>query len=143
MIISPYKTTPRGTALLPQTAQTPYFTVVNGLVRIFDIVGYVTVAIQDIDVNARLIANPAVGADVDLCINTNIRNDAIGTMLSLTGVLGDPITETVSGAFVAQASPTIVAPGTIDFYCSANATGQTRWTVRWCPIDSGAYIISA
>jgi len=136
--------TERATANLPQTAQTPYFNVVGGRVIILEIVGEVaTTAIQDLDVNAKLVSNPTVGADVDLCAQANIRNDAIGTQLSITGTLADALVETPSGAFVTQEHSQTVCAGTIDLYTDASRTGATKWLVRWIPFDAGAYITAA
>jgi len=133
----------RGAANLPQTTQTPYFTVVGGKVRILDIVGEVTTIIQDAAVNVKLVSNPTVGADVDMCAQVNIQADAIGTMLHITGTPADAMIETVSGCFTAQASEIVVAAGTIDLYADASVTGATKWTIVWLPLDSGARVVVA
>jgi len=134
----------RGAALIPQTAQTPYFTVVGGKVRILEIIGEVVVIIGDVATNAKLIANPTVGADVDLCAQANIQADAAGTIYSITGTLTDALIPTTSGAVTAQANGITVAAGTIDLYTDANSvTGTTKWMVRWIPVDSGAKVVVA
>lgn len=133
----------RGAANLPQTAQTPYFTVSGGKIRILDIIGEVTTIIEDAAVNAKLISNPTVGADVDLCAQLNLQADAVGTMYSITGVPADALIATTSGAFTGQEYGIVVAAGTIDLYTDASKTGATKWMVRWIPIDSGAKLIVA
>jgi len=133
----------RGVANLPQTTQTPYFTVSGGKVLILDIIGEVTTIVEDAAVNAKLVSNPTVGADVDMCAQANIQADAVGTMLSVTGTLADALVETASGCFTAQADGIVVAAGTIDLYTDASKTGATKWMVRWLPIDSGAKVVVA
>lgn len=134
--------TSRASATLPATTATPYFTV-TGKIRLLDIVGEVTTVIQTQANNAKLIANPTVGADVDLCAVLDITAKAVGTLFSITGTLANAMVATTSGAGVAQASPLIVTAGTIDLSCSATNTGATKWLVRYQPLDVGARVFSA
>lgn len=132
----------RAAANLPQTTQTAYFTVSGGKCAV-KLYGEVTTVIETKDNNIKLVANPTVGADVDLCAVNNITADAVGTMYSLTGTLADAMIATTSGAFEDQDGWYVVAAGTIDLYCSASNTGQTKWSCLWKPIDTGALITSA
>lgn len=132
----------RATAALPQSVAAPIFTV-TGRVRITSIIGQVTTVIQNQANNAKLIANPTVGTDVDLCAVADIAADAVGTQLSITGTLANALVETPSGAFVDQASPVVVLPGTLDLSCSASSTGAVKWFVEYEAIDPGAKIIAA
>jgi len=134
--------TTRASATLPATTATPLFTV-TGKVRLIDIVGEVTTLVQTQANNAKLIANPTVGADVDLCAVLDITAGAVGALFTITGTLATALVKTVSGAGVAQAAPLIITAGTIDLSCSATNTGATKWTVRYEPIDPGAMIIAA
>jgi hypothetical protein len=134
--------TTRSAANLPATTATPYFTV-TGKVRIIDIIGEVTTVVQNQACNTKLIANPTVGADVDICAVANIANDAVGTMYTITGTFATALQKSASGAIVAQAAPVVVAAGTIDLSTAATNTGATKWTVRWEPIDAGAAVIAA
>jgi hypothetical protein len=132
----------RDAANLPQTTQTAYFTV-SGRVLITQIVGEVTTVIETQDNNTKLVANPTVGADVDLCAVLNITADAEGTIYTITGTLADAMVATTSGAVIAQASAVLVAAGTIDLYCAASNTGQTKWTVHYIPLDAGSTVVTA
>lgn len=134
--------THRATASLPATTATPYFTV-TGKVKIYSIIGEVTTVIQTQACNTKLIANPTVGADVDICAVADITADAVGALLSITGTFANALVETASGAVPAQATPVIVTAGTIDLSTSATNTGATKWTVVWEPIDQGAMVIVA
>lgn len=131
----------RAAANLPQTTATAYFTVATGKCAV-KLYGEVTTVIQSGANNTKLIANPTVGADVDLCTSTDIADDAVGTMYSLTGTLANALVATTSGAFEDQDGWIIVAPGTIDLYCDASKTGQTKWSCYWYPLESGALITS-
>lgn len=132
----------RATATLPQTTQTAYFTVA-GRVLIKQIIGEVTVEVGAGANNARLISNPTVGADVDICANKDIDGDVVGTLYNITGTLADPMVATTSGAVIAQANGILVADGTIDFYCGASKAGQTKWTVHYQPVDEGSIVVAA
>jgi hypothetical protein len=132
----------RATAALPATTAGALFTV-TGKVKLIDIVGEVTTVIQTQANDTKLIANPTVGADVDLCAALDITAGAVGTMYNITGTLASAMVATASGAFVAQAAPVIVAAGTIDLDCAATNTGEVKWVVNYEPIDPGAKIIAA
>jgi hypothetical protein len=132
----------RAASTLPQTTQTAYFTV-SGKVLISDIVGEVTVEIGAGANNMRIIANPTVGADVDICANLDVDTDAVGTMYHISGTLADALIASTSGAFASQTLPIIVAAGTIDLYCSASKAGQTKWCLYYIPLETGATIVTA
>lgn len=132
----------RASASLPATTATPYFTV-TGKIRLLDIVGEVTTVIQTQTNNTKLIANPTVGADVDLCAVNDITADAVGTIYTITGTLANAMVATTSGAGVAQAAPLVIAAGTIDLSCAATNTGATKWLVRYVPLTPGALVLAA
>lgn len=135
-------TTLRASATLPATAATPYFTV-TGKVKILDIVGEVTTVVQSQANAIKLIANPTVGADVDMCATVESNAAAVGSIFTITGTLANAMVKTVSGAGAAQATPVLVAAGTIDLSTAATNTGATKWLVRWVPVDPGALVIAA
>jgi len=132
----------RSAATIPDTTQTAYFTV-TGRVLITQIVGEVTTVVSGTATNIKLIFNPIVGADVDLCTATTITDDAVGTVYNITGTLSDALVTTTSGAVIAQASAIVVTAGTIDLDCTATNTGEVKWTVNYEPIDQGAKVIAA
>ena len=134
-------TTLRATAALPASTASPIFTV-TGKIKLLDIIGEVTTVIQTQANNTKLIANPTVGADVDLCAVNDITADAVGTIYTITGTLANAMFATTSGAGVAQAAPLIVAAGSIDLSCAATNTGAVKWLVRYQPIDPGACVFA-
>lgn len=136
-------TVSRSAANTPQTTQTPYFTVTGGRVLIHHIAGEVTTVLQAGANNLKLVSNPTVGADVDLCAQVDTDADAVGTIYTITGTLADAMIATTSGAVKAQVSPIIVAAGSIDLYASASKTGQTKWVLQYSPLDVGAYVVAA
>lgn len=134
----------RAEANTPQTTTTPYFTVSGGKVLILGIYGQVvTTAIEAGADSIKLISNPTVGADVDLCVALDIDADAVGTMYNITGTLTDAMVATTSGAMKGQALPIIVDAGTIDLNATASKTGKTKWAIHYVAIDSGAAIVAA
>lgn len=132
----------RATAALPQTTASAIFTV-TGRIKLLAIIGEVTTVIQTQLDNTKLIANPTVGADVDMCAVKDITAAAVGTQLSITGTLATAMVQTASGALVYQAAPLIIAAGTIDLSCSASNTGSVKWLVDYQPIDPGAVVVAA
>jgi len=132
----------RTTAALPQTAAAAIFTV-TGRVKLLNIVGEVTTVIQTQANNTKLVSNPTVGADVDICAVADITAATVGSQLSITGTLATALQKTVSGAYAYQASPVVVTAGTIDLNCAASNTGSVKWLVQYLPIDPGARIIAA
>jgi hypothetical protein len=127
---------------LPQSTAGALYTVSGGKC-IVEIIGEVTTIIEAGANNMKLVANPTVGADVDLCATLDIASDAVGTFYNLTGTLADALVENTSGAGVSQAGGIIVAPGTIDLDCDASKTGQIKWVLFYIPIDQGAKIVAA
>ena len=134
--------TVRGTATLPQTAQTPYFTV-TGRVLLTQIVGEVVVASAAGANSLDLWSNPTVGADVALCGATDCDADVAGTLYTITGTLADNLIATTSGAVKAQVASILVAAGTIDLKTTANKAGTTKWTVHWIPLDPNSTVVVA
>lgn len=134
--------TTRAAATLPATTATPYFTC-TGKVKIYNIIGEVTTVVQAQANAIKLIANPTVGADVDLCATVESNAAAVGSLLTITGTLANAMIKTVSAVVPAQASPVIVTAGTIDLSTAATNTGATKWTVVWEPVDQGAAVLVA
>lgn len=137
----------KSAATLPQTTQSALFTISGGKILLKQLVGEVTTIIENQANNTKIVANPAVGADVDLCAVADIANDAVGTMYSVTGDFSDAMVATTSGAI--ETSPTansrdaIIAAGTIDLNCAASNTGAVKWTLQYVPLDSGASVVAA
>jgi len=138
--VSP-KVVHRSPSTLPQTVQSPYFTV-SGRVIITHIIGEVTSELGATGTNLDLWSNPTVGADVALCAVVAVATDAVGTMYTITGTLANAMIATTSGAVPEQALGVLVARGTIDLKASANNTGSTKWTIRYIPIDSNATVVA-
>jgi hypothetical protein len=132
----------RETGTLPATTAAPIFTV-TGMVRLLDIVGEVTTAIQNQANNTKLTANPTVGAGVDLCSVASTANDAIGTTYTITGTLATALQKNANGVLVAQAAPVLVPAGSIDLSCAATNTGSVKWMVRYQPVYPGARVFAA
>ncbi len=134
----------RAAANLPQTAQTPYFTVTGGRCRI-KIYGEVTTIVENTGaVNIDLWSNPANGtADAALCAVVNAANAAVGSSINITGTPANAAIINPSSTVLDQADWVVVPAGTIDLKTSASKTGATKWVVQYEPIDVGASIAAA
>lgn len=130
----------RASAILPATTQTSYFTVI-GRVILTQIVGEVTVVFDGTVNSIKLVSNPTVGADVDLCTALVATSDAKGTLYNITGTLSDAMIATTSGAMKAQSDSIIVSAGSIDLDATAtDTTGSTKWTIHYKSLDKGSKI---
>jgi len=136
----------RTAASLPQTAQTPYFTVSGGRVLITSMIGEVTTAIQAQATTVQLIATPTTGTAVNLSGSTgDINGKEIGATIAL------PATATTGALLVSNAGAnvtplgyyTVVRTGTIDFKTGASSTGATKWLLTYVPLDDGASVVAA
>ena len=130
----------KAAANLPQSEAAAKFTITGGKVLICDIIGEVTTAIEAGANNMKLISNPTVGADVDLCAVLDIAEATVGSTFHITGTLADAMVKKVSGAGGVQSEPIEVSPGTIDLSCSASKTGQIKWTLFYIPVDANARV---
>ncbi|MHC4647048.1 MAG: hypothetical protein ACYTBJ_16255 [Planctomycetota bacterium] len=137
-----FKTVARASSTLPQSTSTAYFTV-TGTCWVMPIVSRVETVIQAQANNAKWIANPTVGASVDMCATADITGAAAESTFSITGTLTDALVITAGGAGTGQAAPVRVRAGTIEFSCDASSTGATSVDLHYMPIDAGATITAA
>ncbi len=137
--ISVPNTEQRATATTPQGTAGALFTV-SGRVFIDHIIGEVTVEIGAGANNTKLVSNPTVGADVDLCATTDIDADVVGTLYHITGTMVNAMLVTTSGAFEAQPTSVMVADGTIDLNCTGSTAGSIKWTVIYRAIDNASSV---
>ena len=132
----------RATAALPAATAGALFTV-TGKILVVDIIGEVTTVIETQANDVKLIANPTVGADVDMCAAVELSAAAAGSTLGITGTLANAMVITAGGAGQAQAARQIVHEGTIDLDCVAENTGSVKWTLHWIPIEQDADVVAA
>lgn len=133
----------RATANLPQTTAHALFTISGGRIALVQIVGQVTTVIQTQANNTKLIGNPTVGTDVDLCAVLSITAKEVGTLFGITGVFADALLGANAGALSGQDRRVILNVGTLDLSCAASNTGQVKWTLFYHPIDPGALVVAA
>lgn len=133
----------RATATLPQTTQAALFTVSGGRVAITSIVGEVTTVIQTQANNTKLVSNPTVGTDVDLCAVLDISAKEVGTLFGITGTFANAMVGANAGATALPDREVVVAAGTIDLNCAASNTGSVKWSITYIPIDDGASVAAA
>lgn len=136
------QTAARGANTTPQGAAAALFTV-SGRVDIDKIIGEVTVEIGAGANNMKLVSNPTVGADVDMCAVLDIDGAAVGTVFHITGTQANAMLTTVSGSYEAQPGPLGVPAGTIDLDCTGSTAGSIKWTVIYRAIDSGSTVVAA
>lgn len=134
----------RATASLPQNTSAAIFTV-TGRVKLIDIIGTVTTAIQNQTCNTKLIAVPSAAglSNVDICATLDIANDTVATVYNITGTFATALVGASNGAAVYQAAPVTLEAGTLNLSTDASNTGSVKWAVRYLPLDPGARMIAA
>jgi hypothetical protein len=130
----------RATATPPATTSTEYFHVYNGRCLVTMLVGEVTTAIQAQACNLSWESNPTTGTTNAMCAVLDIQSKEQGTLLSITGTVGDAMIAGSSGAVKGQLAPVIVAVGGLELKTSATNTGSIKWSLWYIPLDDGAYI---
>ena len=130
----------RAAASLPQTTQTEYFHVYNGRCLVTMLLGEVTTVIQAQACNLSWESNPTTGTTNAMCAVLDIQSKEQGTLLSITGTVGDAMIAGSSGAVKGQLAPVVVAVGGLELKTSASDTGATKWSLWYIPLDDGAYI---
>jgi len=135
--------TDRATAALPQTAQAALFTVTGGRIAVLGLIGEVTTVIQTQADNTKVVSNPTVGTDVDLCAVLNISAKEVGALFGITGTFADAMVGANAGATVLCDRAVVVPIGTIDLNCAASNTGSVKWKLLWLPIDAAATVVAA
>lgn len=130
----------RASATLPATTQTPYFHVYGGRCMVTLMLGEVTTIVQAQACNASWESNPTTGTTNAMCAVIEMNAAEAGTLMSITGTVGDAMILGKSGAVKGQLAPVIVAIGDLEFKTSATNTGATKWSLWYLPLDDGAYI---
>ena len=136
------QTVQRATATTPQGAAGALFTV-TGRVDIDKIIGEVTTEIGAGANNAKLVSNPTVGADTDMCAVLDIDGATVGTVFHITGTQANAMLAAVSGSYEAQPGSLSVSAGTIDLDCAGSTAGSIKWTVIYREIDAGSSVVAA
>lgn len=133
----------RATATLPQTTQSPLFTITGGYVLVTQIVGEVTIVIQTQVNGTQLVGNPTVGVDTDLCADLDITADAVGTLYGITGILADAMLGVGPGALQGQTVGVVLNVGSLDLDCAASNTGAVKWRLWYIPLSADAQMVAA
>ena len=137
------QTTERATAVLT-AATVPIFTISGGRIKVTQIIGEITTAIQVLATNVSLSAIPTVGTARALCVPTNISGYALGDLLGIDGINTSALLPPVSSGVVeAQTMGVIVQEGVINVISNSAPTGSIKWTLKWVPIDEGAAVAAA
>ncbi len=129
---------------LPQTAQEALFTIIDGPIFVYGIVGEVTTVIETQANDTQLVFNHATEADVDLCADLDITGDVVGTLYTITGDFSDAMLSGVAVESDIIAPPFLLQEGSIELDCAASNTGQVKWTLFWAPVnDADTYVAIA
>ena len=132
-------------AAVLDNVQNILFTISGGKVIITNIILEIhDAAVDNEAVNTKLIYNPTVGTDTDLCANADLDSAIVGTNLGITGTLTDALQFAPNGGMTVKPSiyPNL-AEGTIDILSSADGGdgGATLSAEIWYyPLDAGAAI---
>ena len=132
----------RPSANLPQGGAGALFTITGGPILVGGIFGRVTTILGAVANAGKLVSNPTVGADQDLCATVELNAKPVGTMLTITGLFTDALIA-AGAAASGPVRPVVVSAGTIDLNCVGSTTGQIQWTMFWVPLASGVIVSAA
>lgn len=121
------------------------FTIAGGMVKVVNIVGYITTAIQAQANNVKLVMTPTGGTATDLCAVLDLNAAGQYGLLTITGTFINALTLTATAGVKAgvQAAPFITSPGILSMNCSATNTGAIDWYIEYIPMDEDATITAA
>ncbi len=124
------------------------FTVATGRIMLMHFEGEVTGAAVDAsNSNVKIVSNPTVGTDLDLCAVLDVISDELGTIYTLAGVLATALQGGSGGGAPGMSASGLVIPeGTIDIQSTVDVgTGgaQVKFEAWYIPLDSGATLASA
>ncbi len=129
----------RAVSALPQTTNTNIFQV-NGRVELIDLLGEIVTTIGGTATGLNFTLVPTVGSSTNISATTNGANLAIGGQVYITGVITAGTVVTTQGAFGRLTTPLILKAGNLTFNTDASNTGNIKFTLRYKPIDPGAFI---
>jgi len=131
----------RTSAVLPASTSTTYFNVVGGRVACF-FLGEVTVVFDGTVNSLNLTHTPSGGTVGDICAAAVVTSKEVGTLLGMSGLPTDALTMTTSSSLLRN--PVVLKPGAVKLKATAtDATGSTKWTCWYVPLDEGAYVAAA
>jgi hypothetical protein len=133
----------RDTATLPQGTSGALFNIVGGRVAMTQILGEVTTVIGGNASNHSLQMNPTTGTTSPICAVVASASKEAGTLISITGTVGDAMLADDAGGVGMQSRPVALPVGDLELLTSGNNTGSIKWSMWYVPIDDGAYVTAA
>ena len=143
--VSP-KTAETGTVLLTGGSVANIFTVSGGPVLVEALFAEIMATVSNNACDAKLVMDPAVGADTDMCVALDIAQDVIGSFLTIDGTIGNAMVNAVPGTAlplgVGMDIPLILPVGTVDLNLANSnpTTGSAIWKMRYRPIVDGSIV---
>lgn len=132
----------RATATLPASTTGNIFTIAGGRVAVTQLIGEVTVDIQNQACNLHITSVPTAGPTVNISADGNIQNLLTGGFVGISGLNTDA-TIAIGGALPGQDRDVILPIGSIQIHTSATNSGSIKWTLFYVPVDVGAYVSAA
>ena len=123
---------------LPQGGDTALFTITGGKVLMPLIIGEVTVVIGGANASLLKLNPTATGATQDMCGALDITTDAVGTLYTVSGVVGDALRDQLLLGLGMGFQGMILPPGDVELECAGSVTGEIKWSTWWIPLENGA-----
>lgn len=135
------------TGYTPTAATVDLFNV-SGFVKLVEVFGVVTTAMDATATTLKLAFDPTVtGAVTDLSATATITSDVLGTLYSIVGVAATALQESAAiyllPAAKMPANGIILPAGKIQATGSAINAGVITWYVSYLPIEADATILAA
>uniref|UniRef100_A0A6H1Z6F1 Uncharacterized protein n=1 Tax=viral metagenome TaxID=1070528 RepID=A0A6H1Z6F1_9ZZZZ len=120
-----------------------FASVLGGDVLITQIIGRFTVITGGAsNVNLQFTPDVATAGVTALCALANVNGLDVGDIVTITGVPGNPLLVTVTGAKPGLTVPLILQAGGIESVVSAaSGAAEIAWSLWYIPLSDAAYVV--
>lgn len=116
------------------------FSVRGGLIKIIDLVGIVQTVVETQANSIKLLIDPENGSDTDICVALEVTADAVGTVYTIDGTVGNAMIATDNGVIASQVLALICPPGMIELNGTDTNTGVIRWSMYYVALSPNVQV---
>ncbi len=124
------------------------FTIINAPILLVALIMEIKVAVSANNCNAKLVANPTVGIDTDMCSVVDIISAAIGDFFHIDGTIANAMIKDIPGFAlplgIGMDIPLIIPVGAIDLNLANSdpSTGAVDIYLRYKPLG-GSFVLGS
>lgn len=125
------------------------FTIQNGPILLTSFIGVITTAVSANACDMKLIADPSVGIDTDMCAVVDIVSAALGDYFYIDGTIANAMIKAVPNTAlplgIGMDIPLVIPEGIIDMNLANSdpSTGAITWYMRYKPLLIGSNVLGS